>query len=118
MIGSVFQVKVTRTISFNIYDATDEAKQRHHNARWNERKLFLQSSNVFSGGSTVGDPHAYFSRPGSSQSLHGGRGGPTTDRERKQDEEFRAKLAAMQADDDSPPTGRKLGVPSQGIVCR
>ena len=60
-----------------------------------------ESSNVFSGGSTVGDPHAYFSRPGSSQSLHGGRGGPTTDRERKQDEEFRAKLAAMQADDNS-----------------
>merc|ERR1712173_495478 len=69
------------------------------------------------GGSNVGDPHAYFPRPGSSQSLHGGRG-PTTDRERKQDEEFRAKLAAMQADDDSPPTGRRLGVPSQGIVCR
>merc|ERR1712203_719712 len=59
-----------------------------------------------------------FSRPGSSQSLRGGRGAPTTDRERKQDEEFRAKIAAMQADDDSPPTGRKLGVPSQGIVCR
>merc|ERR1712203_1058895 len=69
------------------------------------------------GSSTVGDPHAYFSRPGSSQSMYGGRG-PTTDRERKQDEEFRAKIAAMQADDDSPPTGRKLGVPSQGIVCR
>ena len=70
------------------------------------------------GSSTVGDPHAYFSRPGSSQSMYGGRGGPTTDRERKQDEEFRAKLAAMQADDDSPPSGRRLGVPSQGIVCR
>merc|ERR1712012_1063655 len=69
------------------------------------------------GSSTVGDPHAYFSRPGSSQSMYGGRG-PTTDRERKQDEEFRAKLAAMQADDDSPPSGRRLGVPSQGIVCR
>ena len=80
--------------------------------------MFMQSTNVDPGGSNVGDPHAYFSRPGSSQSLHGGRGGPTTDRERKQDEEFRAKLAAMQADDDSPPTGRKLGVPSQGIVCR
>merc|ERR1711973_632305 len=70
------------------------------------------------GSSTVGDPHAYFSRPGSSQSMYGGRGGPPTDRERKQDEEFRAKLAAMQADDDSPPSGRRLGVPSQGIVCR
>merc|ERR1712107_525770 len=69
------------------------------------------------GSSTVGDPHAYFSRPGSSQSMYGGRG-PTTDRERKQDEEFRAKLAAMQADDDSPPSGRRLGVPNQGIVCR
>merc|ERR1712226_1043853 len=78
----------------------------------------LSSGTTTPGGSTVGDPHAYFSRPGSSQSFHGGRGGPTTDRERKQDEEFRAKLAAMQADDDSPPTGRKLGVPSQGIVCR
>merc|ERR1712038_1448357 len=77
----------------------------------------LSSGTTTPGGSNVGDPHAYFSRPGSSQSLHGGRG-PTTDRERKQDEEFRAKLAAMQADDDSPPTGRKLGVPSQGIVCR
>merc|ERR1712241_1402763 len=78
----------------------------------------LSSGTTTPGGSNVGDPHAYFSRPGSSQSLHGGRGAPTTDRERKQDEEFRAKLAAMQADDDSPPTGRKLGVPSQGIVCR
>merc|ERR1712226_1136786 len=78
----------------------------------------LSSGTTTPGGSNVGDPHAYFSRPGSSQSLHGGRGGPTTDRERKQDEEFRAKIAAMQADDDSPPTGRKLGVPSQGIVCR
>merc|ERR1712172_139282 len=77
----------------------------------------LSSGTTTPGGSTVGDPHAYFSRPGSSQSLHGGRGGVTTDRERKQDEEFRAKLAAMQADDDSPPTGRKLGVPAQGIVC-
>ena len=81
------------------------------------KRIFMQSTNVDPGGSNIGDPHAYFSRPGSSQSLHGGRG-PTTDRERKQDEEFRAKLAAMQADDDSPPTGRKLGVPSQGIVCR
>merc|ERR1712088_1204986 len=78
----------------------------------------LSSGTTTPGGSNVGDPHAYFSRPGSSQSLHGGRGAPTTDRERKQDEEFRAKIAAMQADDDSPPTGRKLGVPSQGIVCR
>merc|ERR1711981_1332406 len=78
----------------------------------------LSSGTTTPGGSNVGDPHAYFSRPGSSQSLHGGRGAPTTDRERKQDEEFRAKLAAMQADDDSPPTGRKLGIPSQGIVCR
>merc|ERR1712226_807306 len=78
----------------------------------------LSSGTTTPGGSNVGDPHAYFSRPGSSQSLHGGRGGPTTDRERKQDEEFRVKIAAMQADDDSPPTGRKLGVPSQGIVCR
>merc|ERR1712088_114758 len=78
----------------------------------------LSSGTTTPGGSNVGDPHAYFSRPGSSQSLHGGRGGVTTDRERKQDEEFRAKIAAMQADDDSPPTGRKLGVPSQGIVCR
>merc|ERR1712088_183703 len=78
----------------------------------------LSSGTTTPGGSNVGDPHAYFSRPGSSQSLHGGRGGVTTDRERKQDEEFRAKLAAMQADDDSPPSGRRLGVPSQGIVCR
>merc|ERR1712226_787488 len=77
----------------------------------------LSSGTTTPGGSNVGDPHAYFSRPGSSQSLHGGRGAPTTDRERKQDKEFRAKIAAMQADDDSPPTGRKLGVPSQGIVC-
>merc|ERR1712226_858056 len=77
----------------------------------------LSSGTTTPGGSNVGDPHAYFSRPGSSQSLHGGRG-PATDRERKQDEEFRAKLAAMQAEDDSPPTGRRLGVPSQGIVCR
>merc|ERR1711936_687714 len=53
----------------------------------------LSSGTTTPGGSNVGDPHAYFSRPGSSQSLHGGRG-PTTDRE------------------------RKLGVPSQGIVCR
>merc|ERR1712001_772400 len=78
----------------------------------------LSSGTTTPGVSNVGDPHAYFSRPGSSQSLHGGRGAPTTDRERKQDEEFRAKIATMQADDDSPPTGRKLGVPSQGIVCR
>merc|ERR1711990_1431742 len=77
----------------------------------------LSSGTTTPGGSNVGDPHAYFSRPGSSQSLHGGRG-PATDRERKQDEEFRAKLAAMQADDDSPPSGRRLGVPTQGIVCR
>merc|ERR1712060_701141 len=52
----------------------------------------LSSGTTTPGGSNVGDPHAYFSRPGSSQSLHGGRG--------------------------APPTGRKLGVPSQGIVCR
>jgi hypothetical protein len=37
------------------------------------------------GGGSVADPHAYFSRPGSSQSLHGGRGGATD----KKEQEFR-----------------------------
>jgi len=51
------------------------------------------------------DPHAYFSRPGSSQSMYGGRGGDS------EVDAFRAAMEAKQAEDDSPPKNRKQ--PSQ-----
>merc|ERR1719431_2241682 len=47
------------------------------------------------------DPHAYFSRPGSSQSMYGGRGAAT------EVDAFRAAMEAKQAEDDSPPKNRK-----------
>ena len=47
------------------------------------------------------DPHAYFSRPGSSQSMYGGRGG------KKELDAFRAAMEAKQAEDDSPSKRRK-----------
>jgi len=60
-------------------------------------------------GGSSSDPHAYFSRPGSSQSVYGGRGGFV---EEKKMEDFRSKLEALHADDDSPPQGRRPGVPA------
>eukprot|EP00092_Neocalanus_flemingeri_P010785 GFUD01011614.1.p1 GENE.GFUD01011614.1~~GFUD01011614.1.p1 ORF type:complete len:1750 (+),score=541.73 GFUD01011614.1:94-5343(+) len=54
------------------------------------------------GGTLPPDPHAYFSRPGSSQSMYGGRGGVDKDIDA-----FRAAMEAKQAQDDSPPKNRK-----------
>ena len=53
------------------------------------------------GGSVPPDPHAYFSRPGSSQSMYGGRQGGDVDA-------FRAAMEAKQAEDVSPDTERKV----------
>merc|ERR1711962_321526 len=66
------------------------------------------------GGSSVSDPHAYFSRPGSSQSYYGGRGGFSD----KGMEEFRSKLEAAQMEDDSPPQGRRPAPQTGGLVLR
>merc|ERR1711915_958339 len=65
----------------------------------------LSTGTTTPGGSQGADPHAYFSRPGSSQSLYGGRGGD------KELYAFRAAMEAKQMDDDSPPKNRKQ--PSQ-----
>merc|ERR1712025_930189 len=54
----------------------------------------------------INDPHAYFSRPGSSQSIYGGRGGG----EDKSLAAFRADMEAKQADDDSPPSRRPVNL--------
>lgn len=65
----------------------------------------IGSGTTTPGGSLPADPHAYFSRPGSSQSMYGGRGGE------KELDAFRAAMEAKQAEDDSPPKYRKQ--PSQ-----
>jgi len=65
----------------------------------------IGSGTTTPGGSLPPDPHAYFSRPGSSQSMYGGRGGE------KELDAFRAAMEAKQAKDDSPPKNRKQ--PSQ-----
>merc|ERR1711963_903914 len=49
------------------------------------------------------DPHAYFSRPESSQSIYGGRGGAGKPLDL---DTFRAAMEAKQMDDDSPPQRR------------
>jgi len=61
----------------------------------------IGSGTTTPGGSLPPDPHAYFSRPGSSQSMYGGRGGE------KELDAFRAAMEAKQAEDDSPPKNRK-----------
>merc|ERR1711915_903246 len=61
----------------------------------------LSTGTTTPGGSQGADPHAYFSRPGSSQSLYGGRGGD------KELDAFRAAMEAKQMEDDSPPKNRK-----------
>ena len=60
----------------------------------------LCSGTTTPGGSIAPDPHAYFSRPDSSQSMYGGRGGGDVDA-------FRTAMEAKQAKDDSPITERK-----------
>jgi len=79
--------------------------------------LRISMGNVTPGGTSNTDPHAYFSRPGSSQSLYGGRVGQD-----KGLEEFRSKMEAAQMEDDSPPQGRRPGQPAgqtaQGLVLR
>jgi len=79
--------------------------------------LRLSMGNVTPGGTSNTDPHAYFSRPGSSQSVYGGRVGQD-----KGLDEFRSKMEAAQMEDDSPPQGRRPGQPqgqtAQGIVLR
>merc|ERR1711970_305225 len=55
------------------------------------------------------DPHAYFSRPGSSQSMYGGRGAAT------EVDAFRAAMEAKQAEDSSP-LSIQPPYPSQPLV--
>merc|ERR1719228_1368335 len=62
----------------------------------------IGSGTTTPGGTLPPDPHAYFSRPGSSQSMYGGRGGGE-----KEIDAFRAAMEAKQAEDDSPPKNRK-----------
>jgi len=62
----------------------------------------IGSGTATPGGTLPPDPHAYFSRPGSSQSMYGGRGGGEKDAD-----SFRATMEAKQAQDDSPPKNRK-----------
>merc|ERR1712018_1052120 len=63
------------------------------------------SSGTNTPGKNVGsqDPHAYFSRPNSSQSIYGGRGGTGKPLDL---DTFRAAMEAKQMDDDSPPQRR------------
>ena len=66
--------------------------------------LKLSSGTATPGGGQVQDPHAYFSRPESSQSIYGGRGGPGN---KPLDlDTFRAAMEAKQMTDDSPPQRR------------
>merc|ERR1719228_2838384 len=65
----------------------------------------IGSGTTTPGGTVPPDLHAYFSRPGSSQSMYGGRGGGN------ELDSFRAAMEAKQAEDDSPPKNRKQ--PSQ-----
>ena len=55
----------------------------------------LCSGTTTPGGSILPDPHAYFSRPGSSQSVYGGKQGGEMDA-------FRTAMEAKQAKDQSP----------------
>merc|ERR1712106_527722 len=55
----------------------------------------LSSGTTTPGGSIPADPHAYFSRPGSSQSMYGGKQGGDMDA-------FRTAMEAKQAKDKSP----------------
>eukprot|EP00092_Neocalanus_flemingeri_P023379 GFUD01025348.1.p1 GENE.GFUD01025348.1~~GFUD01025348.1.p1 ORF type:complete len:1584 (+),score=477.54 GFUD01025348.1:160-4911(+) len=57
----------------------------------------LSTGTITPGGSIPPDPHAYFSRPNSSQSMYGGRGGGEMDA-------FRTAMEAKQAKDCSPVT--------------
>merc|ERR1712156_951695 len=67
--------------------------------------LKLTSGTTTPGDSQAQDPHAYFSRPDSSQSIYGQRG-------TKLDmDSFRAAMEAKQMEDESPPQRR--GQPSQ-----
>merc|ERR1711976_395414 len=68
--------------------------------------LRISGGTTTPGGSVVGDPHAYFSRPNSSQSIYGGRGGAGGGDDLAS---FRAAMEAKQAEDDSPPTRRPGG---------
>merc|ERR1712098_367952 len=63
------------------------------------------SSGTNTPGKNVGsqDPHAYFSRPNSSQSIYGGRGGTGKPLDL---DTFRAAMEAKQMEDDSPPQRR------------
>merc|ERR1712098_348031 len=66
--------------------------------------LKLSSGDATPGSSSQSqDPHAYFSRPESSQSIYGGRGGAGKPLDL---DTFRAAMEAKQMDDDSPPQRR------------
>lgn len=64
----------------------------------------LSAGTAAPGNPVTADPHAYFSRPGSSQSVHGGRDGSRGGR--LDGDTFRAAMEAKQAEDDSPPQRR------------
>ena len=64
--------------------------------------LKLSSGTSTPGATSNQDPHAYFSRPESSQSIYGGRGGGKP----LDLDTFRAAMEAKQMEDDSPPVRR------------
>ena len=71
-------------------------------------KLSSGTSTPGGAGAQVQDPHAYFSRPESSQSIYGGRGNKPLDLDT-----FRAAMEAKQMTDDSPPQRRPPPPPAQ-----